>query len=165
MLNRRSDYALNKHSQNIVCTQADGSCVNIKPGNCPDFDLWKALSDENYHEQEVHSQRTTRRNISMYDLPDRDSAVEDILALDEPPPAQRTIENAMALLEQCLTETQQRRYLLYFRDGLTMRQIASQEQVDPTVVQRSIAAAKKKICECSSRKLKKGATKRPKNDA
>ena len=100
----------------------------------------------------------------MYDLPDRDSTVEDVLAFDDLQPAQRTIEKAMAILE-CLSETQRRRYLLYNHDGLTIRQIASKEQVTFVAVQHSIAEAKKKICETSSRSLKKGFTKRPKNDA
>jgi predicted DNA-binding protein YlxM (UPF0122 family) len=164
MYKKDSDYALNKRSPNIVCPQADGSRLEITPEDCPGFERWKEFSDENYHAQELHSLRTTRRNISMYDLPDRDSAVEDVLAFDEPQPAQRTMANAMNILE-CLTETQRRRYLLYTRDGLTMRQIASLEQVDPMAVQHSIEAAKKKICESSSRKLKKGSTNQPKNDA
>ena len=31
MFNKDSDYALNKHSQNIVYRQADGSCLAVRP--------------------------------------------------------------------------------------------------------------------------------------
>ena len=141
MFKKDSDYALNKHSQNIIYRLADGSCLEIRPEDCPDFDRWKAFSDEDFHQQELRDRRITRNNLPLD---------EDICScVDEPfsdkPPCLRTMANAMDILEQCLTETQRRRYLLHIQDGLTMRQIASQEQVDPMAIQRSIAAAEKKI--------------------
>ena len=141
MFDQKTDYALNKCSQNIVCRRADGSCQEIRPEDCPDFERWKALSDEDYHAQELNDRRTARNNLPLAD--EICGYIED--PFEDNPSGSRTIESAMAILEQCLTETQQRRYLLHTRDGLTMRQIASQEQVDPMVIQRSIAAAKKKI--------------------
>ena len=166
-----SDYALNKHSQNIVYRQADGSRVKIKPEDCPDFDRWKAFSDGDFKELDRQDQIEAQGRVSFNDLTDAGveppHSVEEAAELGEPPPTEpeaRTMENAMAILA-CLTETQRRRYLLYNRDGLTIRQIASQEQVAAMVVQHSIEAAKKKICESSSRNLKNGVTKPPKNDA
>ena len=170
MFKNDSDYALNKHSQNIVYRQADGSCLKIRPEDCPDFERWKAFSDEDFHALDLRDWRAENGRLSLNDLTDEDvdplPSVEDAADLDGPPqPDLRTTENAMAILRQCLTETQRRRYLLHIRDRLTVRQIASREQVDPMAVQHSIAAAKKKICESFSRKAKKGSTKRPKNHA
>ena len=139
MFDYKSDYALNKRSLNIVYRLADGSCVEIGPEDCPDFEQWKLLSDADYHQQELHGQRTTRRNIPL----DESIAgcVDDLFENSD----EHTLEEAMDILEQCLTETQRRRYLLHTHDGLTMRQIAALEQVNPMVVQRSIAAARRKI--------------------
>ena len=163
MYKKDSDYALNKHSPNIAYRSVDGSLLEVGPEDCPDFERWKALSDESYHAEELHGLRTTRRNISMYDLPDRDSAVEEVLASKEPPSGSRTIENAMRALAS-LTETQRRRYLLHVRDGISIRKIASQEQVDPMAIQHSIAAAKKKIKKFRENR-KNGSTGGQKNDA
>ena len=170
MFNKDSDYALNKHSQNIVYRLADGSCIEVRPEDCPGFDRWKAFSDADFHELDLGDWRASNGRLSLNDLTDEDvdplTSVEDAADLDGPlRPDPRTTENAMAILNECLTETQRRRYLLHTRDGLTVRQIASREQVDPMAVQHSIAAAKKKICESFSLKAKKGSTKRPKNHA
>ena len=141
MFKQDSDYALNKHSPNIVYRLADGSCLEISPKDCPDFDFWKTMSDEDYHQQELHDRRVTRNDLPLD---------EDICGCTDDPFEDkllcfRTTEHAMAILEHCLTETQQRRYLLHARSGLTMRQIAALEQVDPMAIQHSIAAARKKI--------------------
>ena len=141
MFDSKSDYALNKRSRNIIYRLADGSCLEIRPEDCPDFERWKALSDEDYHAQELCDRRTARDNLPL----DESICGCSDDPFEDKPPNLCTVENALDILEQCLTETQRRRYLLHNRDGLTMRQIASQEQVDPMVVQRSIQAAKKKI--------------------
>ena len=141
MFNKDSDYALNKRSASIVYRLSDGSCTEVRPEDCPDFDRWKALSDEDYHEQELTDRRVTRNDLP---LDEAICACTDDLFEDKPSTF-RTPERAMAILGQCLTEIQRRRYLLHTRDGLTMRQIASKEQVDPMAVQRSIAAAEEKI--------------------
>ena len=144
MFDNKSDYALNKRSPNIVCPAADGSRMEITPEDCPDFELWKTLSDEDYHARELHSLRTTRRNISMHDLPDRDSAVEDALASDESSAGQCTFENIMHALDT-LTETQRRRYLMYIRDGKSTRQIAQAEGVTQTAVMDSLHESERKL--------------------
>lgn len=169
MFKKDSDYALNKRNPNIVYRQADGSRLEVKPGECPDFDRWKVISNRDFKELDRHDQIESQGRVSFNDLTDTDTelalAVEDAGEQDEPvQPDTRTIENAMAILE-CLTETQRRRYLLYNYEGLTIRQIASREQVFPMAIKHSLEAAQKKICECYSQKLKKGCTKRPKNDA
>lgn len=143
MYKKDSDYALNKRSRNIIYRLADGSCVEITPEVCPDFDRWKALSDKDYHEQELQSQRSTRRNVSINEIPDC-AFVTDTLGMDEQVADARNIENAVRVLA-CLTQTQRRRYLMYIRDGLTTRQIAQAEGVVQRSVMDSIQASERKI--------------------
>jgi len=144
MFKKDSNHALNKRSPNIVYHSVDGSRPEVKPEDCPGFERWKEFSDEGYHAEELHDLRTTRRNISMYDLPDRDSAVEDALDSDEPPSGHRTIENAMHALD-CLTETQRQRYLMYTYDGKATRQIARIEGVSQHAIMISLHESDRKI--------------------
>ena len=97
MFKKDSDYALNKHSPNIVYRLADGSCLEVRPEDCPDFERWKALSDEDFHALDLHDWRETHGRRSMNDLVDADTEppVEDAADLDEPPRDIRTLENAM----------------------------------------------------------------------
>ena len=141
MFDQKSDYALNKRSPNIVYRLADGSCLEIKSEDCPDFERWKELSDENYHAQELNDRRVARKNLPLDE--NICGSIEDLF--EDKSSDSHVMESAIDILEQYLTETQRRRYLLHARDGLTMRQIAVQEQVDPMAIQRSIVAAKKKI--------------------
>ena len=141
MFKKDSDYALNKHSQNIVYRLADGSCLEIKPEDCPDFDRWKAFSDEDFHEQELRDRRVTRNDLPLD---------EDICGcVDEPfsdkPSCLRTMANAMDILEQCLTETQRRRYLLYTCDGKSTRQIAQAEGVGQNAIMVSLHESERKL--------------------
>jgi len=46
---------------------------------------------------------------------------------------------------ELLTETQKRRFDMYFLSGMTLRKIAEQEKVDFKAVHRSVKAAQKKI--------------------
>lgn len=141
MINHKSDYALNKHSSNIIYSFADGSTIELTPADCPDFEYWKALSDESYHMQELHDRRTSRNDLPLIDniCGDSDDFFEDM------PSDSRTMENAMDILMQCLTETQLRRYLMYIRDGKTTRQIAQEEGVGQTAIMDSLHESDRKL--------------------
>ena len=141
MFDPKSDYALNKRSQNIVCRQADGTYVEITPEDCPDFERWKAFSDGDYHARELDGRRIVRDCLPLNE--DICGCVDDYF--DEAPPDSRTMENAMDILEQCLTETQRRRYLLHNRDGLTTRQIAQAEGVSQHAIMTSLHESEKKL--------------------
>lgn len=150
MFNKESDYALNKHSQNIVYRQADGSRFEVRPEDCPDFERWKAFSDEDFHELDLRDWHETHGRLSLNDLTDENldplPSVEDAADLDGPPrPDPRTIENAIAILGQCLTETQRRRYLLHIRDGKTTRQIAQAEGVSQRTIMESLHESVRKL--------------------
>jgi hypothetical protein len=150
MFKKDSDYALNKHSPNIVYRQADGSRLEVKPGECPDFGRWKDFSNRDFKELDRHDQIEAQGRVTFNDLTDTDTesalTVEDADEQDESAQADtRTIENAMAILEQCLTETQRRRYLLYTYDGKNTRQIAQIEGVSQRTIMESLHESAKKI--------------------
>ena len=156
MFNKDSDYALNRRSPNIVYRFADGSRLEIRLDDCPDFSFWKTLSDEDYRKEELLNLRITRRNISMYDLQDRDSEVEVVPPFDE---LLSDIETAMIILEH-LTETQRRRYLLYAYDGKSTRQIAQAEGVSQRTIMDSLQESERRI----KKFLKNTLSERQKND-
>ena len=172
---KKSDYAVNKKSEDIVYRFADGASVSIKRGTdgiivtqrssegdivvvsvsekempADSFEHWKPLLDEDYRERERAEIHSTRRDVSLYLLEETEcvscESTEDVVVRNEEPPENyRTIENARSILATCLTETQRRRYFLYHRDGLTYRKIAELEGVDPMAIQRSLKYAEKKI--------------------
>ena len=139
MFDHKSDYALNKRSSNIVYRVADGSCVEIRPEDCPDFEQWKLLSDADYHQQELDGQRTTRRNIRLDES--ICSCVDDLFEISD----EHTLEEAMDILEQCLTKTQRRRYLQYTYGDKTTRQIAQAEGVSQRSVMDSLQESERKL--------------------
>ena len=147
MFDSKSDYALNKRSRSIIYRSADGSCLEIKPEDCLDFERWKAFSDGDYHARELHDRRVSRDCLPLSE--ELCGSID--IVLEDRPPDPRSIENAMAILEQCLTETQRRRYLLHVRDELTTRQIAHAEGVSQHAI-ISLQESKKKlkrICKCT----------------
>lgn len=151
-----SDYALNKYSEGIVYKFAD-RIVEItledylaeNPGKTEqDFRELKALSDEMYHQQVIHEHRTSRLDVPI-------NGLEENEQLSTPPPdavlIHKTEENkamkaARQLLDSgLLTETQRRRFILHFFQGLSTRQIAEQEAVSHVAVYKSIVLAQEKL--------------------
>lgn len=55
------------------------------------------------------------------------------------------LSHAMSILNQCATQTQKRRFLFHFYEGLSMRQIAVLEGVSHRSVAESIELTSKKI--------------------
>lgn len=151
-----SDYALNKFSEGIVYKFAD-RIVEItledylaeNPGKtAEDFLELKALSDEIYHQQVIHENRTSRLNVSMNGLEERLELAT--VSLDKSLIHKIDGENAMEAAKRLLdsgdlTEVQRRRFLLHFFQGLSYRQIASREGVHFTSVHESIEAATAKL--------------------
>lgn len=154
---KESDYALNKYSEGIVYKFADRVRLEItledylaeNPGKtAEDFQELKALSDEIYHRQVVHEHRTSRLDVTI-------NGLEETEPLSAPPPDTMLIHNAeknkalkaaRQLLDSGqLTETQRRRFILHFFQGLSIRQISEREQVHQRAVWDSLQWASKKI--------------------
>lgn len=173
----KSDYAINKNTDDIVYRYADGTEKRylkengkvyqiVKDGKSTktvelpswemtveQFDWMKSVSDEDYHERELHTKRTTRENVTIGKLTetncvaDRSTEEEYFDNLDDPdaPPDIRTMENAMEIINVCLTEKQKRRYVQHHFCGISTVEIAVIEGVKQQSVSENLVAAQKKI--------------------
>lgn len=151
-----SDYALNRYSQGIVYKFADG-IVEVSQEdylrNNPDkteadFAELKALSDEIYYRQDRQEHRTSHLDVSMSGM--EETAMATTPAIDaeliRKGEEQKALEAARKLLHsRKLTSTQRRRFLLYFFQGLSTRQIARLEGVHQRAVWDSLMWAEKKL--------------------
>ena len=153
---RENDYALNKYSQGIVYKFAD-SIVEVTKEDYlrdnpdkteTDFAELKALSDEIYYQQDRQEQRISRRNVSINSLEKTIIAgppnIETELLQKET--KEKISEAAKQLLHSGkLTPVQRRRFLLYFFQGMSTRQIARLEGVHQRAVWDSLKWAGKKL--------------------
>lgn len=150
-----SDYAANKHSTNIVY-RFGNETVEItlekflaeNPGlSETDFQLWKTLSDSLYKEQDYADYNQTRKNFSITELEGlKDCAVKPIEEYIEEQEEKAVLQAVQRFLDSdILTETQKRRFILYYFKGLTLFEIAELEGVHFTSVEESIKSSIKKI--------------------
>lgn len=151
-----SDYALNKYSHGIVYKFAD--CIvevtledylRDNPNKTEDdFAELKALSDEIYYQQDRQEHRTSRLDVSMTGM--EETAVAAIPPIDmeliQKYEEEKVLKAASCLLDSGkLTSVQRRRFLLYFFQGLSTRQIAKLEGVNQKTVWESLMWAEKKL--------------------
>jgi len=153
---RDSDYALNKFSEGIVYRFADRivevtleDYLTENPGKtAQDFLELKALSDEIYHQQVTHENRTSRLDVSINELEDTEQLAAPPLDLEliHKSDTTKAMKAAKRLLDSGeLTEIQRRRFILYFFQGLSTRQIAEREAVHQRAVWDSLQWASKKL--------------------
>ena len=172
--NSKSDYAINKNTDDIVYKFADDSeicyrkidgkiymiinsveMVEISPQemSIEKFDWIKAKSDENHHEIEKQVKRTTIHDVSLNELMETDCVAEksaeqeyiDHLDTLDISSEFRSMENAMIILDKCLTKLQKKRFLLYYYKGKNITEIAAMERVYQYMIWKTIQACNKKI--------------------
>ena len=152
-----SDYAINKFSKGIVY-RFTNEIIEItlerylseNPEKTEiDFLILKELSDEIYLEQVRDENTQTKKNTSLCLLEETDEcsteSLEDgyfALLDNRNAPA---LNDGIAVLNACLTETQKKRYILFYYKGKTEQEIADIEQVTQQSINYSICPAKKKI--------------------
>jgi len=159
---QNSDYAANKMAEGIVYRFVNQTVevtledfLKKNPDKTEeDFAELKALSDDDYYEQDRSNYRQTWKNEPFSDIEeiiDHDTlSPEDEVVMISQSQAESADDFhkkqalAIAALDK-LTETQRRRYMMYHVDGLTLRQIADVEGVVHTKVHKSLLAAEKKI--------------------
>jgi len=152
-----SDYAINKFSKGIVyrftnkiieITLERYLAVNPEKTEI-DFLMLKALSNEIYHNQDKSENSQTKKNTSYSLLEETDEcstqSLEDEYFASLDKNNEPTFIDGISVLNACLTNTQKRRYLLYYFQGKTMDEIAGLEHVDKSSVFDSLEAAKKRI--------------------
>ena len=151
MLDRKSDYALNKQDPNvIVCKSVTGVHIRLTRADFAseaEFQKWKAWSDQDYRTTE-NAGRALSDNIlsleSQRDCP-LPSAEEALLAAMD---AAEHRTARLALVEQlrsCLTEKQFRRLRLYYLEGKSEAEIAVLEGVGQRRISTSLMLGRKKL--------------------
>jgi len=151
-----SDYALNKFSEGIVYRFAD-RIVEITldhylaenpDKNEQDFWELKALSDEIYHQQVIHENRTSRLDMSINGFEDTEQLATVPLDIEiiHKSDGKKAMKAAKQLLDSGkLTDIQRRRFVQHFFQGLSIRQIAKKESVHQRAVWDSLQWALKKL--------------------
>ena len=151
-----SDYAVNKFSPNIVYRFAEGTVevtlqdyLHGNPGKTEqDFAELKALSDEIYHEQDLEDTRYGKRARTLKSVENSEqyATVSLDTELVHKQDSRQALKAAKQLLDSDeLTEVQRRRFILYFFQGLSTRQIATLEAVHQNAVWKSTHAAVEKL--------------------
>ena len=116
-----------------------------------DFDSMKQLLTEEMRQEFNADWNVTKLNVD-FDILEKTvlfstQSVEDdyIERLDAEVEDYRTLENAMKVLDSCLTKIQKKRYILSRAKGLSTREIAEKEGVSQRTVQDSLELAERKI--------------------
>lgn len=113
-----------------------------------DFLKLKALSVEIYHQQVINENRTSRLDVSMNGLEERSefATVSLDATLIHTSDTHNVIKGANRLLDSGdLTEVQRRRFVLYFIEGLSYRQIAKKGNVYQSAVRERLQWTLKKL--------------------
>ena len=131
-----------------------------------DFDRMKSISDENYRVQNQGDVLEQRHTVSLSDLEETKICSKELSAEDEyltsfneedDEGKNRTLENALSIMDACLSEKQRTRMKMYFLEGRSMDEIAESEGTSRSPIRKSIRGAQKKIKKYLSVEPKMGA--------
>ena len=135
------------------------------------FDRTREMLVEMYHKDENKDIRFLKHTLNIDEVTDDaltvqsvedDYIEEETRREDENTPLAETFENAMAILNACLTEKQKRRYLKKHFEKKDERTIAIEEGITQMSVWESLQAANKQIKKYFLKKSKKHPVKTPK---
>ena len=158
MFDRKSDYALNKTDPDaIVFKTATGAYIRLHREDFSseeEFDRWKGWSDEDYRVVDIQDNAYTKQTVSIEGVPEQagDLSPEQLLIeqydqLDREQFCRLLLEG----INTCLSETQRRRLLKYYFDGMTQEQIAASENVAHQNIAESLWRAKENLRNFSKR--------------
>lgn len=157
---RKSDYAINKNSSNIVY-RFHNEIIEItledylkeNPDKTEhDFTELKALSDQIYYEQDRAESAQTRKNVSIHDLEETEHCAtypldeeweERIAEIQDRKYARKALKQLFTV--GALTKVQKRRFRLHIFGGLSTRQIGRLERTSHQAVAKSINLAVDKL--------------------
>ena len=115
-----------------------------------DFDSMKQLLTEETRQEFNTDWSVTKLNVDFDILEKTDlfsvqSVEDDYIERQNVSDNFRTLDNAMKVLDSCLTKIQKKRYLMSRAKGLSTREIAKKEGVSQRTVQDSLELAERKI--------------------
>ena len=115
-----------------------------------DFDTMKQILTEETRQEFNADWSATKLNVDFDILEKTDlfsvqSVEDDYIERQDAADGYQTLENAMKVLDSCLTKIQKRRYILSRAKGLSTREIAEKEGVSQRTVQDSLELAERKI--------------------
>lgn len=152
MFDRKSDYALNKTEPHaIVFKTAAGAYIRLHREDFSseeEFLKWKGWSDEDYRVVDIQNNAYTKLTVSLERIPEQTGALSPEQLLIEQYDQLDREQFCRLLLEginTCLSETQRRRLLKYYFEGMTQKQIADSENVAHQNIAESLWRAKEKL--------------------
>ena len=115
-----------------------------------DFDTMKEFLTEATRQEFNADWSATKLNVDFdilekTDLLSVQSVEDDYIERQNVSDDFRTLDNAMKVLDSCLTKIQKKRYILSRAKGLSTREIAEKEGVSQRTVQDSLELAERKI--------------------
>ena len=115
-----------------------------------DFDTMKQMLTEETRQEFNADWSATKLNVDFDVLEKTDlfsvqSVEDDYIERQNVADDYRTLDNAMKILDSCLTKIQKKRYILSRAKGLSTREIAEKEGVSQRTVQDSLELAERKI--------------------
>ena len=115
-----------------------------------DFDMMKEFLTEETRKEFNADWSATKLNVDFdilekTDLFSTQSVEDDYIERQNVADDFRTLNNAMKVLDSCLTKIQKQRYILSRAKGLSTREIAEKEGVSQRTVQDSLELAERKI--------------------
>ncbi len=145
MFDRKSDYALNKTDPDAIVFKAvAGVYIRLHREDFSseeEFLRWKAWSDEDYHVKDLDSHAYARHTVSLDQISEQpgSQSPEDLVfekydQLDREEFTRLLLEG----INTCLSETQRRRVLKYYFEGMTQTEIADSENVAQQNVAESL---------------------------
>ena len=152
MFDRKSDYALNKTEPHAIAFKtAAGAYIRLHREDFSseeEFLKWKGWSNEDYRVVDIQDNAYTKQAISLDGVPEQtgDLSPEQLLIeqydqLDNEQFCRMLLEG----INTYLSETQRRRLLKYYFDGMTQEQIAASENVAHQNIAESLWRAKEKL--------------------
>ena len=152
MFDRKSDYAINKTDPSaIVFKTATGAYIRLHREDFSseeEFDRWKGWSDEDYRLVDVQNNAYSKQTVSLDGIPEQTGLLSPEQLLFEQYDQLDNEQFCRMLLEGIntyLSETQRRRLLKYYFDGMTQEQIAASENVAHQNIAESLWRAKEKL--------------------
>ena len=149
MFDKKSDYALNKLDPDaIVCKSTTGAHIRLTRADFAseeEFLYWKGWSDKSYYET---AKAEIRHAKHAYELDECHGCVQSPEDMVVDAQEQRERQEFCQLFQEgfaALTPVQRRRLWMHCVEGLTVRQIASAENVSHPSVVECLMSVKRKL--------------------